>query len=82
VTAKACTCRSRRSSAQVVLGPCEWHRAYRKARAKKLGDDERRREIRAGVARRNGKLRALQERVAVLESQVASLQMGAPRGIP
>ncbi len=82
MTAKACTCRSRRGSAQVTLSPCEWHRAYRKARAKRLGDDERKRQIRASVARRTGKLRGLEERISTLEAQVASLQMATPRGVP
>jgi hypothetical protein len=82
MTAKACTCRTNRGASEIALGPCEWHRSYRKARAKRLGEDERKRQIRASVARRSGKIRGLEERIAVLEAQVASLQMAAPRGIP
>lgn len=82
MTAKACTCRTNRGSAEVTLGPCEWHRAYRKKRAKRLGEDERKRQIRESVARRSSKIRGLEERIATLEAQVASLQMAAPRGIP
>ncbi len=41
MTAKACTCRTKRSTVEVDVAPCGWHKAYRKARrGPRLGPDE------------------------------------------